>query len=246
MDESGRDDSKCSVGHLPAGKWAFDEQVTDCFDDMLERSIPQYNIMRKSCFDFAALYRQSSTDIVDLGCSRGEAMAPLVERFGPNNRFIGLEVSVPMLEACRRRFRELIDRGVVDIRDWDLRGKYPSVSASVTLAVLTLQFVPMEYRQRIVRDVFKSTTPGGAFILVEKVLGETAELDRGMVDIYYAMKNGAGYSEEEIRRKRLSLEGVLVPVTSRWNVELLKSAGFDQVDCFWRWMNFAGWVAVKE
>ncbi|GAB7188362.1 hypothetical protein ATKI12_8193 [Kitasatospora sp. Ki12] len=29
------------------------------------------------------------------------------------------------------------------------------------------------------------------------------------------------------------------------NVELLGQAGFQRVDCFWRWMNFAGWIAVK-
>jgi 4-aminobutyrate aminotransferase/(S)-3-amino-2-methylpropionate transaminase len=38
---------------------------------------------------------------------------------------------------------------------------------------------------------------------------------------------------------------VLVPLTARWNEEALLSAGFREVDSFWRWMNFAGWVAVK-
>jgi len=38
---------------------------------------------------------------------------------------------------------------------------------------------------------------------------------------------------------------VLVPVTAEWNEGLLRQTGFQQVDCFWRWMNFAGWVGVK-
>ena len=58
-------------------------------------------------------------------------------------------------------------------------------------------------------------------------------------------KREQGYSAEEIERKRLSLERVLVPMTAKWNEELLRDAGFRQVDCFWRWMNFAGWFAVK-
>ena len=29
------------------GKWTFDKNVTDCFDDMLSRSIPDYNTMRE-------------------------------------------------------------------------------------------------------------------------------------------------------------------------------------------------------
>ena len=27
---------------------------------------------------------------------------------------------------------------------------------------------------------------------------------------------------------------------------MLLRAGFDRVDSFWRWMNFAGWVALRE
>jgi tRNA (cmo5U34)-methyltransferase len=230
---------------MPGDRWAFDAEVTAVFDDMLARSIPQYDVMRRAVFDVASRYARRHTDIVDLGCSRGEAIAALIDRFGVQNRFVGVEVSPPMLAAARERFAGYIGCHIVDIRALDLRTDYPPVSASVTLSVLTLQFTPIEYRQRIVREVFDHTLPGGAFVLVEKILGETADLDALMVDTYYALKGENGYSPEQIERKRLSLEGVLVPVTAKWNEELLHTAGFAQVDCFWRWMNFAAWVAVK-
>ena len=83
-------------------------------------------------------------------------------------------------------------------------------------------------------------------ILVEKVLGKSADLDRALVDVYYDFKRRMGYTQEEIDRKRLSLEGVLVPVTAEWNEELLHGAGFARVDCVWRWSNFAAWLAVKD
>jgi tRNA (cmo5U34)-methyltransferase len=79
-----------------------------------------------------------------------------------------------------------------------------------------------------------------------EVIGASAGLDRNFVNLYYDFKQASGYTREEIERKRLSLEGVLVPVTARWNEELLRTAGFRHVDCFWRWMNFAGWIAVKS
>ena len=230
----------------PKGKWAFDGSVTDAFDDMLSRSIPQYEVMRRACFDLACGFVQPKTDIVDLGCSRGEAMAELVNQVGALNRFIGVEVSAPMLAAARERFAGYINCGVVQILDMDLRREYPPARASVTLAILSLQFTPIEYRQRIIREIYKHTLPGGALVLVEKVLGSSAELDGLFVETYYSLKSENGYSQDQIERKRLSLEGVLVPVTARWNEELLSAAGFRQVDCFWRWMNFAGWVAVKE
>ena len=112
--------------------------------------------------------------------------------------------------------------------------------------MLTVQFTPIEYRQRIIQQVHDALIPGGCFILVEKVLGATSGIDAMMVEEYWEMKGRKGYSKDEIKRKRLSLEGVLVPVTAHWNEELLKMAGFTDVDCFWRWMNFAGWVAVRN
>jgi tRNA (cmo5U34)-methyltransferase len=233
------------TGHTE-GRWAFDAEVARVFDDMLARSIPQYETMRRACFDVACRYVQPGTAIMDLGCSRGEALAPFIDRFGAYNRYVGVEVSPPMLAAARERFKGWIACGQVDVRHLDLRKDYPPVNASLTLSVLTLQFTPIEYRQRILREVWKHTVAGGAFILVEKVLGATADLDGIMVESYYGLKAANGYTHEDIERKRLALEGVLVPVTARWNEELLRMAGFGQVDCFWRWMNFAGWIAVKE
>lgn len=228
------------------GRWRFDGSVTDVFDNMLARSIPQYEVMREAVFELGSRFVQPQSAIVDLGCSRGEALAPFVRRFCAGNRFIGIEVSPTMLAAVRERFAEPIEDGTVDIRDLDLRTGYPPEEASVTLAVLTIQFTPIEYRHRIVRAVFEHTLPGGAFILVEKVLASTAQLDELFVQRYHAMKARNGYTTEEIERKRLALEGVLVPVTARWNEELLQGAGFRQVECFWRWLNFSGWIGVKE
>lgn len=228
---------------MPDGQWQFGDDVTAVFDDMLARSIPQYDVMRQSVFDLGAPFIQPESWITDLGCSRGEALAPFVDQYHAQNYFLGIEVSESMYYAARTRFAGN-DRVV--IRQEDLRLRCPAEPSSLTLSVLTLQFTPIEYRQRILQDVYNALLPDGAFILVEKVLGSDAVINSLMVDRYYDLKGANGYSPEQIERKRLSLEGVLVPVTAKWNEDLLHSAGFKQMDCFWRWMNFAGWIAIKK
>jgi len=229
-------------GVMPEGKWTFDEDVTECFDDMLRRSIPQYDVMRRAVFDAGCRFIKDGCCIIDLGASRGEALAPFVEKFGEDNFYCAIEVSDPMVEVLTERFG---NSPTVEIKKMDLREEYPQVATCLSMSILTLQFVPIEHRQKIVRNIYKNLVPGGAFIIVEKVLGDVAELDELMVDIYYQMKRENGYPQDAIDRKRLSLEGVLVPVTARWNEDLLQRAGFQEVDCFWRWMNFAAWIAVK-
>jgi tRNA (cmo5U34)-methyltransferase len=234
-----------SLGHMPDGRWQFDAEVTRVFDDMLARSIPGIETMRKAVARASCRFVAPGTDIVDLGCSLGTAMAPLVERFAATNRFLGVDASEPMVETCRRRFRTWIEASVVDIRRHDLRDGSPEADASVTLCILTLMFTPVEHRSRILAGIFAQTRPGGALILVEKVLGTNAVMNEVLTDLYYAHKRDMGYTTEEIDRKRLALEGVLVPLEAAWNEAMLREAGFRPVECFWRCLNFCGWLAVK-
>jgi tRNA (cmo5U34)-methyltransferase len=237
--------SDSSLGHMPKkSRWEFDQSVADVFDDMLRRSIPQYEVMRGAVNEVARRFAKPGTDIIDLGCSRGETLAPLVDEFGDRCHYVACDVSQPMLEVCRERYADLIRAGVVDVRECDLRRDFPPGRASVILSVLTLQFTPIEYRRRIIEAARAQIVDGGAFILVEKVFGRSAVLDRMLEDVYLSFKAKNGYTQEEIARKKLSLEGVLVPLDASQNYNMLKESGFRSVECFWRWMNFAAWVAV--
>lgn len=229
----------------PSGPWKFDAEVARVFDNMLERSIPQYEVMRQAVFALGSQFLQPGDTVVDLGASRGEAVAPFVDLLGDTGYFVCVEAAEAMRLVLEERFAKRIAAGDLSVIPDDLRHSYPDVRAALTLAVLTLQFTPIEHRQRIVQRIFDATRPGGAVILVEKVLGEGADISDLLVREYHSFKQGNGYSREDVDRKALSLEGVLVPVTARWNQELLAQSGFRQVECFWRWMNFAGWIAIK-
>jgi len=141
-------------------RWHFDQNVTDVFENMLSRSIPEYDTMRTLVFDLGATLVQPGTGIVDIGCSKGDGLEPFVRRFGRANRYIGAELSETMLEAARQRFAAQIVQGMVDIRRLDLRVEYPQEMASLTLAVLTVQFIPIEYRQRLMQRIAAHTVSG--------------------------------------------------------------------------------------
>jgi len=242
--------SNSSLGHMPKDGWVFDESVAEVFEDMLSRSIPQYEVMRRAVTALSLAYMQPNTRILDLGCSEGASIAPLVASSRPEQAidFIGYETSPAMLKRVRERF---VGFDEVEIIDADLRSGIsdPVVwegdkDCSVILSILTLQFIPIEYRAMIIDQCYRLLHKGGALIVVEKVLGPSSELDYAFQRQYKQMKLDNGYSMPEIERKKKALEGVLVPLLADWNVEMMERAGF-RVDCFWRWMNFAGWLALK-
>lgn len=232
------------IHNTMSDKWEFNSDVTKAFDNMLERSIPDYQNMRDLCFQLGKNFVAPKDAIMDLGCSRGEALLPFFVCNGWQNKYIGLEVSEPMIEAARDRFG-MITEEVVQILKWDLRQGLPKMPCGLILSVLTLQFVPINYRQKIIDEVYKNLKKDGAFIYVEKVLGETGKTDDILVTEYHNFKRRNGYTQEEVERKRLALEGVLVPITAKMNEYMLERAGFRHVECFWRNLNFAGWVCVK-
>lgn len=236
---------------VPKEKWEFDENVAGCFENMLERSIPQYNVMRESVASLTydminADFIKETFRILDIGCSDGLMIERLLNKFDNKGLYVGCDVSEPMLKKAKYKFLEQIINGQITIMNCDLRTNFPDGMFDVVTSILSLQFIPIEYRQHIIQKIYdRLSLKNGCFIMVEKVLGNTDQLNKLFVKNYYDMKRSNGYSQEQIDRKRLSLEGVLVPVTSDWNIELLKQAGFRQVDVFWRWMNFVGYIAIK-
>jgi len=232
---------------LPEGKWTFDEKVTEVFEDMLSRSIPQYGVMRKTVYDIGCYFLDKSKNkvILDLGCSDGLNLHEFVNKYGAQARFKGIDVSEPMLEKARTSYQGYIKTGIVSINNLDLRVDFPVDIYTLIMSVFTIQFVPIEYRQEVIQKCYDNLSSNGCFIMVEKVLGNCSQLNEIMVNEYLKMKSNNGYTQEQIDRKRLSLEGVLVPMTSDWNKDMLRQAGFKKVDTFWRWMNFEGYVAIK-
>ena len=226
----------------PEGKkWEFDEEVTRVFGDMLERSIPNYDTMRELCFMVGRNFVNDGGTVSDIGCSNGLASEKFIQNF-PYTEFYLFDVSEPMLEACRSMYE---GRSNVYVLYQDLRKGVPVSGNDLIISSLTIQFTPMEYRQNIFQSVYDNLNRGGAFILVEKVLGNSADIDNILVDEYYNIKRENGYTEELIQNKRKSLEGVLVPMTASFNEHLLRQSGFSKIDCFWRCLNFCAWIAIK-
>lgn len=233
-----------SIGHLPThGKrWEFDRGVTNVFDDMIARSIPQYSAMRDLVTSLGARFvgAPGAGVVLDLGCSTGISIK---EFAGTAARVVGVEISESMLEAARQRFASYSN---VEILELDLRREYPDVAGvDLALAIFTLQFIPVEHRRRVVAKTYEALKPGGAFILAEKTIAETNVVQELLTERYHEFKVAQGYSREEVDRKALALEGSLVAQTADENETMLRRAGFRTVEPVWRWACFAAWIAVK-
>jgi tRNA (cmo5U34)-methyltransferase len=67
-----------------------------------------------------------------------------------------------------------------------------------------------------------------------------------MIDWHESFKKSNGYSELEISQKRTALEGVLKPDTMLQLENYLKSAGFEEIDTWFKQYNFCSIIAIKS
>lgn len=223
----------------------FDSAVVNVFDDMVIRSVPMYMEFQRMITEIALDYAKPETSVYDLGCSTGTTLLSLNTVLDESIKFVGIDESPEMLESCRKN---LIDNGVTRPFEFvaaDLNRKVDISNASVLVLCLTLQFVRPINRFRLLNSIHDQLNPGGCIILVEKVLGESAEFNRQFIKYYYNMKRRNNYDDMEIAQKREALENVLIPYRLSENYQLLLDAGFHSCETFFKWHNFAGLVAVK-
>ncbi len=228
-------------------RFEFNEQVARVFDDMLDRSVPFYKECQQMVIDLAVQYAQKESAVYDLGCSTGTLLKKLAGTLpsSRNIRLVGLDNSEAMLKKARGKLRGHLKR--CELVAADLESDFELADASVIIMNYTLQFIPPRRRLAMLKKIHQGLRPGGCLILIEKVRGETDGLNDLFVDQYHAYKRARGYSALEISKKREALEkNVLVPLKPGKNREQLIQAGFGGVDIFFKWFNFAGFLAVKR
>ena len=229
----------------PSG-FQFDEKVANVFDDMLQQSVPFYSEIQRMTAELAKNFIQGGSRAYDLGCSTGTTLALLSQAIpDPTVRFVGYDDSDPMLEKCRQKLVAVGCSDRCDLMKYDLNEEIPIENASVVVINYTLQFVRPLHRDRLIRTIYNGLRERGCLIISEKILAEQSLLNSLYIDLYYELKKRNGYSEREIVQKREALENVLIPYKINENLELLQRNGFRSQDVFFRWYNFASFIAIK-
>ncbi len=229
--------------------FVFDAKVSAVFDDMVSRSVPHYDEVQRMTTDLAIEFMPERNGMVcDLGCSTATTIELLAShpRCPPTTRFLGIDDSPHMLRLAQEKLSQHAAAERVTFQEANLNDISNLPPTNVVLLNWTLQFVRPLHRESLLQRIHASLEPCGALLISEKVLVSDSFLNRAYIDLYLRYKKRQGYSDEEIQKKREALENVLIPYRVEENVDMLRRCGFRTVDVFFRWFNFASFVAVKD
>jgi SAM-dependent methyltransferase len=160
--------------------------------------------------------------ILDVGCGDGRLLALVLEHC-PQATGIAIDFSPTMLERVRQRFAG--DKRV-EVREHNLDHRLPELGKfDAVVSSFAIHHVTDERKRELYAEVFHLLAPAGVFCNLEHVSSPTPRLHSQFLTAL-----GKSLETEDPSNKLLDVETQL-----GW----LRSIGFEDVDCYWKWRELA-------
>jgi len=166
--------------------------------------------------------------ILDIGTGDGRLLG-LLKCDRPNVECVAIDFSATMLAKVRTRFAD--DRTVTVI-EHNLDDSLPDLGKfDAVVSSFAIHHVEDDRKRSLYTEIFELLEPGGIFCNLEHVASATEALHQKFREAL-----GISDSPDDPSNKLLDVETQL-----RW----LREIGFDDADCYWKWLELALLVGVK-
>ena len=229
----------------PNGDWHFRGETARQFSAHVRRSVPYYDDGHELVVKLSDYFIGEHSLAYELGVATGALIARLAAHHPPTAQWVGIDAEADMIAQARRELAVALpehDNITLVAGDICLQDYAP---CDMQIAYYTLQFVPPRLRQDLFDRIYQSLNWGGAFVLFEKVRGPDARFQDILTGLYTDYKLEQGYDGTEIIAKSRALKGILEPFSEQGNIDLMRRAGFSDIMCIFRYLCFAGFVAIK-
>ncbi len=166
--------------------------------------------------------------ILDLGTGDGRLLA-LLRAGRPEMRGVGVDFSELMLGAARERFAG--DEGI-ELVEHDLAEPLPALGRfDAVVSSFAIHHLEHPRKRSLCGEVFELLEPRGVFANFEHVASPTRRLH-----LAFFAAIDESIEDEDPSDRLLDVETQL-----GW----LRELGFDDVDCYWKWLEMALLIGVK-
>ena len=217
--------------------WKFDEEVAKQFDEHVRQSVYMYDEFHKNIINMSKFFIEEGTNILDVGTSTGELLNKLP--YNEKCNYIGIDTELAMINQAKTKIEKHIKLEVGDILDYNIN------NCSIITMMLVLQFIKHRNKQKAIDNIYKSLNKGGVLFFVDKIKTSIPDIHDMYNDLYYDFKIKNDLTHKDVIDKNVSLRGVQKALTLDENLEIIRNAGFKNIDIFMKYNNFVGIIAIK-
>lgn len=212
--------------------WTFDTpEIASTFDSHVREQLPWYDMVTDAVVYIVRNYLTESNTVVDIGASTGNMIDKLMPLLLERKAYAhAIEKSPPMVSVLRKRFENHHNVSVVQA---DVRHDSVPV-AQVYVLFLTMMFIPVHERERLLNGLRANLLKGGVLVVVDKVCDHGGYFATVLKRLGMHWKIQQGAKLGEVTDKEMSLAGVQIPLDPA-----MLGANAKQ---FFRMGEFAGWV----
>ena len=115
-----RQDKLFEDGNVSGLPFSFNQEVTEVFEDMIDRSVPGYRTSLNIIQQQTKQLFKEATNVYDLGCSLGASTIALLNAVHGDFKIIAIDSSESMIKACQNRFKKQMQADQVHFLNEDV------------------------------------------------------------------------------------------------------------------------------
>ena len=212
----------------------------DKYDQQRRMVIPCFNDFYQTAVNLIPFDRTDSFTFLDLGAGTGLLASFIINLF-PNAEGTLIDVSEKMMEKAMERFSSNKRIGFLesDYSNNPLPGQYDLI-----VSAMSIHHLSDEEKKLLYQRVYDGLTHRGIFINADLAKGETVNTERNYQAIWMDWIKEAGLGEKELSGI-IERMGYDRPSLLGDQLQWLKNIGFLDVDCYYKYYNFAVFSGVK-
>lgn len=219
-------------------KETFERCATE-YDRMIEKVVPYYHEQHEVILSLVPFAKDDKLKILDLGIGTGVLGRILLQNF-PNSMVHGIDISEKMIEVCKGALKDLEGRYTLscgDIEKADLGADH-----NIIVAGLTIHHLTDEAKREFFGKIYSSLNNKGVFLIRDIIKSGSDRMNELYHRLWRDHARRNGFDPDKIDKNSKEQD---IPTTLENHITWLKEAGFKDVDCVWKYYNFAIFAAYK-
>jgi tRNA (cmo5U34)-methyltransferase len=214
--------------------------VSKKYDSQREYLIPCFKDFYTACLPLVKSLTHAK-NVLDIGAGTG-LFTQFIYELNPSLHFTLVDLSAQMLDVARKRFdgADNFEYIECDFSKDGLSGKY-----DIIISGLAIHHLVDADKAKLYKNIYQALNDGGLFINADQVAGKNLMFDSLYKYYWRETVTNSGLDREALIQafERTKLDK-FAPLETQ--LKMLEKAGFNEVDCIYKNMNFAVFGGFKD